>query len=477
MSRTRVCGRISWGVRIGATAFGLVVLFVHTAGPPALAQQTSRDTTAIANRTAVASGDRAGEVLVTVSFAKDVAPILQKNCQQCHQPGAIGPMPLTTYEEVRPWARAIKQRVVQREMPPYRYDDDVGIQNLKYDLRLSEVEIQTIARWVDNGAPFGNPADLPPPLTFPDPTKWAFADQFGPPDLVVRTKPFTLPAEGQDVWWRPVVPTGLTKDRCIKAISVKPSLKGRGAAHHANSDLIVFDEKSGQYVERERISEYALGKVGEMVPPDACRTLPANSLIRWDVHYYPIDTELKDDVIEMGFWLYPEDHQAKYQQDLKNYTLLMKGSELEIPPHGTAMTQGFHSFKTPVRIDSFQPHGHFRLVAKTLEIFYPDTGKLEMVSSISNWTNTWHTSHIYEDDVAPLLPKGAVLVITGYYDNTTANRQNPDPDQWVGLGSRTADEMSHAWIAVTHLDDEGYARLVAEREKRKKTETQNNKNP
>ena len=127
------------------------------------------------------------------------------------------------------------------------------------------------------------------------------------------------------------------------------------------------------------------------------------------------------------------------------------------------MTQGFHSFKTPVRIDSFQPHGHFRLVAKTLEIFYPETGKLEMISSVSNWTNSWHTSHIYEDDAAPLVPKGAVLVITGYYDNTPANKQNPDPDQWVGLGSRTADEMSHAWIAVTHLDDEGYARLVAER--------------
>ena len=142
----------------------------------------------------------------------------------------------------------------------------------------------------------------------------------------------------------------------------------------------------------------------------------------------------------------------------------MKGGDLEIAPNGTAMTQGFHSFKTPVRIDSFQPHGHFRLVGKTLEIFYPETGKLEMVSSVSNWTNSWHTSHIYEDDVAPLVPKGAVLVITGYYDNTAANKQNPDPDQWVGLGSRTADEMSHAWIAVTHLDDEGYERLVAERE-------------
>jgi hypothetical protein len=439
--------RSGFGRHVAAVVFFLV------AGPKVLAGQTGPE---------------------TVTFAKDIAPILQKSCQQCHQPGAIGPMSLTTFEQVRPWARAIKQKLLTGEMPPYRYDRDVGIQKLKYDLRLSEAEIRTVVRWVDEGAPRGDLADLPPPLTFPDPTKWAFADQFGPPDLIVRTKPFSLPARGQDVWWRPVVPTGLTKDRCIKAVSVKPSLKGRAAAHHANSELLVPDEKSGQYVENERLTEYALGKVGEIVPPDSCRTLPANSMVKWDVHYYPTGEELKDDVIELGLWLYPEDHQAKHKQDLKLYSLLMKGSELEIPPHGTVMTQGFHSFKTPVRIDSFQPHGHYRLVAKTLEIFYPDTGKLEMVSSISNWTNSWHTSHIFEEDVAPLVPKGAVLVITGYYDNTRSNRQNPDPDQWVGLGSRTADEMSHAWIAVTHLDDETYTRLVAERESRKKATTPSN---
>ena len=142
----------------------------------------------------------------------------------------------------------------------------------------------------------------------------------------------------------------------------------------------------------------------------------------------------------------------------------MKGGELEIPPHGTAMTQGFHTFKTPVRIDSFQPHGHARLVGMTAEIFYPDTGRLEMVSSISNWTNAWHTSHVYEDDAAPLLPVGAMLVLTGYYDNTAKNKGNPDPDQWVGGGSRTSDEMSHAWITVTHLDDEGYKQILADRE-------------
>jgi len=443
----------SLGTRIIAFAGLAVALFLQTSGRPTLAQQARPETPA-------------------VTYAKDIAPILQRNCQQCHQPGAVGPMPLTTYDEVRPWARSIKQKVVLGEMPPYRYDRGIGIQNLKYDLRLVDAEIQTISRWVDAGAPAGNPADLPPARSFPDPNKWEFADQFGPPDLIIRSKPFTLEAKGQDVWWRPVVPTGATQNRCIKAIAVKPSVKGRAAAHHANTDLVVFDENAGEYVQGERFTEYAMGKVGETVPPDACRTLPANSLVRWDIHYYPIGQKLENDVVEMGVWLYPEGHRAPYWQDLKLYSLLMKGGELEIPPNGTAVTQGFHSFQEPVRIDSFQPHGHFRLVGKTLEIFYPETGKLELISSISNWTNSWHTSHIYGDDAAPLVPKGAALVITGYYDNTTANKQNPDPNQWVGIGSRTADEMSHAWIAVTHLDEKGYQKLVAEREQRKKTVAQ-----
>jgi hypothetical protein len=429
----------------------IAVLFAFAGASSAAAQQSSSN---------------------AVTFTKDVAPILQKSCQQCHMPGAIGPMPLTSYEEVRPWARAIKTKVVGGEMPPYRYDRTVGIQKLTDDLRLSEAEIDLISRWVDAGAPRGNPADMPPPAKFPDPNEWVFASEFGQPDLIIKTKPFTLEAQGQDKWWRPIVPTGVTEDRCIKAVAVRPSLKGRAAAHHANSELLEIDEKTGLYTETDRLSEYALGKRGEIVPADTCRTLPANSMVRWDVHYYPTGELLENDVIEMGVWLYPKDHQGKYKQDLRQYSLLMKGAHLEIPPHGTLVTQGFHSFKTPVRIDSFQPHGHFRLVGKTLEVFYPDTGRLEMVSSVSNWTNSWHTSHIYDPDVAPLLPKGAVLIVTGYYDNTAANRQNPDPDQWVGPGSRTADEMSHAWIAVTHLDEEGYAKLVAEREARKKAQTQ-----
>ena len=412
----------------------------------------------------------------TPTFAKDIAPIFQRSCQSCHRPNSVAPMSFMTYQEVRPWARSIKNRVVLGEMPPYRYDRHVGIQDLKDDLRLSESEIETIARWVDEGVPLGDLADLPSPLSFPDLNEWSYEDDFGPPDLVIKTKPYTVEAEGSDVWWRPIVPSGLTEDRCLKAVAVRTAAEGRGVAHHANSQLLDFDEETNEWVEVERLSEYALGKVGEVVPEDACRLLPADSMVKWDIHYYPNGERVENDVIEMGVWFYPKGHQerAKNKQDLKLYSLLMKGAELELQPHGTAMTQGFHSFETPVRIDSFQPHGHFRLVAKTLEIFDPKTGNREMGSSVSDWTNDWHTSHIYADDAAPLVPAGSVLVITGYYDNTVANRQNPDPNQWVGGGSRSADEMSHAWIAVTHLDDESYEQQVAEREAKEAAKRANN---
>jgi hypothetical protein len=102
--------------------------------------------------------------------------------------------------------------------------------------------------------------------------------------------------------------------------------------------------------------------------------------------------------------------------------------------------------------------------AASLEIYYPSTGRTEQISQISNWSATWHHSHLYQDDVAPLVPTGAVLVIKQWYDNTANNPNNPDPDFWVVAGSRTADEMTHAWIAITHLDDAGYAEIVAQRE-------------
>jgi hypothetical protein len=347
-------------------------------------------------------------------------------------------------------------------MPPYHYDTDVGIQELKHDKRLSEEEIATIAAWVDQGTPLGNPADLPPPVQWPDATEWRLAETYGQPDIVVKSDPYTVPAFGQDRWWQPVVPTGITEDRCIRAIETKPSVAGRAVAHHANSSFRI-DQGDGSNGGGGRLSEYALGKLGEIIPEDACRLAPANSSVAWDIHYYPNGEDVIDDQVSVGIWLYPEDFDkdSLYRQTLSLYDL--DGGDFDIPPHGTLMTQGFHTFDHPVRIDSFQPHGHLRMVGKRLEILDTTTGRKTLVSQISNWNPGWHLSHVYEDDVAPLVPAGHALIITAWYDNTENNPFNPDPDQWVGVGDRTTDEMSHAWIAVTHLDQEGFDRMVAER--------------
>jgi mono/diheme cytochrome c family protein len=401
------------------------------------------------------ASNQAGE---EVTFARDVAPILQQNCQVCHQPGAIGPMSLITYQDARRWSQRIKNLVEQREMPPYQYDTDYGVQDLKYDPRMSEQDIETLSQWVESGMLEGDPADMPPAPVWPDPTEFRLAERFGPPDVIVRSEPYDVPAVGQDRWWQPVVPTGITEDRCIRAIETKPSVEGRAVAHHANSSFRVEDGRGG------RLSEYALGKIGEIIPDGACRLAPANSQVSWDIHYWPNGVDVEDDQVEIGIWLHPADYEGEYRQSLSLYRL-QGGRGYDIPPHGTLMTRGIHQWDTPVRIDSWQPHGHTRLVAMRIEVLR-ENGRIEPVSMVSNWSALWHHSHIYDDDVAPLLDVGDKIILTGWYDNTENNRYNPDPDQWVGIGDRTADEMSHAWIAVTHLDEEGYERVVAEREQR-----------
>jgi len=230
--------------------------------------------------------------------------------------------------------------------------------------------------------------------------------------------------------------------------------------HHANSYFRVNGQQSAQ------LSEFAIGKIGEIIPEDACRTAPANSQVSWDIHYWPNGIDIPDATVEIGIWFYPKEREVEtYRQDLTLYYLNggVGGRGYDIAPHGTLMTQGFRSFNHPVRIDSFQPHGHTRMVAMSLQILRK-TGRLEMVSMVSNWSALWHHSHIYQDHVSPLLDVGDQLVLTAWYDNTENNRYNPDPDQWVSIGDRTADEMSHAWLAVTHLDQEGYEKILAERQ-------------
>jgi hypothetical protein len=353
-------------------------------------------------------------------------------------------------------------------MPPYAYDHGIGIQDLEGDWRLEQSEIDAVVAWVNQGAPLGDPDRPLPPLDLPDPEAWNFERQFGAPTVIIPSTPVDIPANGNDLWHKHIVASGITEDRCIRALQVKPRGAAKSVVHHANSNIMTDDGRQGM------LTEYAMGKWGEIVPEGVCRTIPAGAEIRWDIHMFPgglgamaPGTIIKDNVVEIGMWLYSaeESKELKYKQDLALYRLGDQ-DDIVIPPNGFLMTQGFHSFDHPVRLDSFQPHGHLRMNAASLEIFYPETGRTEQISQVSKWSATWHHSHLYDQDVAPLIPAGAVIVLKQWYDNTAENPNNPDPDMWVMGGSRTGDEMTHAWLAITHLDDEGFDKLVAERKER-----------
>jgi hypothetical protein len=199
-----------------------------------------------------------------VTFTKDVAPILQRSCVACHRPGEMAPMSLMTYEDVRPWARAVKTRVVAREMPPWHIDRNIGIQKFKDDPSLSDAEIQLIARWVDAGAPQGNPADMPPPRSFARTGEW----QIGEPDLIIKFPPYPVPASGPDLFGNLYADIPIDEDRYIQAIQTRSATQeSHKVVHHALSYSVATPEgEEAAMNEGQFLVEYASGKNAEVYP-------------------------------------------------------------------------------------------------------------------------------------------------------------------------------------------------------------------
>ena len=404
------------------------------------------------------------------TFTKDVAPIFQAKCEACHRPGSIAPMSLVTFQESRPWARSIKSRVETRQMPPWHLDKTVGIQDFKNDRSLTDDELATVVAWVDGGSPMGNPADMPAPVQWPDASKWNFAEIFdGPPDLVISSKPFTMPAVANDAWWKPVVPTGLTEDRWVRAIEMRPgTVDGRRIVHHSIARLLQeeddplaqgnADDQDNPFNNAGTFMEWAVGKQGEIMRPGSGKLIKADSQIIWDIHYSAAGEEITDHV-ELGLYFYPKDQEPEHRQVLH----IMGTGGVDIPPNTVAVTEGFFPMRAAGRVESFQPHMHLRGKAMAMEAIYPD-GKREILSHVGDFNFNWHNTYVYTDEAAPLLPKGTMLKITAWHDNTQANRANPDPNVWVGYGDRTVDEMAHAWVNVTYLDEEDFEDEVAKRD-------------
>jgi len=399
------------------------------------------------------------------NYAKDVAPILQRACQQCHNPEGIGPMPLMTYEQVKPFAALIKDRTGKRIMPPWHLDPYVGIQGFKNENYLTDQEIALVANWVDQGAPEGNPADLPAPISIPSGAEWQLGNTLGPPDVIIKSSPYDVIANGQDQWWTPNVKfEGLDNERWLRAAEFKPSYPlGKKVVHHGHAVLIPEGERR-----QVALARYGVGKSWELFAEGTGMRVPANGTIAWNLHYFPVGAEGNDDVVEVGLWFYPEDvvpeletvGEAMFRVDGLNG--MARGQDIVIPPHGYQVLTGTHVLESPAVVHSYRPHMHMRGKVMTMEAIFPD-GRKEVISQVDKYNHNWQIAYLYEDDVKPLLPTGTVLQFTSVFDNTANNPINPDPEQWVVFGRRGIDEMSHAWVGITYLNEEQYATAVNER--------------
>src|SRR5438094_7124248 len=446
---------------------------------------------------AIAAPGFAADNARPVTFSKDVAPILQAKCQECHQPNSIAPMSLITYQDVRPWARSIKERVSQRQMPPWHIDKTVGVQKFKNDMSLSDEQIEKIIAWVDQGAPQGDPKDMPAPKPLVTDNEWkAVRDGYGPPDLVVKSPEYTMAAEHQDVWWRPASDLPITEPKWVRLVEIRPSsLKARRIVHHSIAHLVLKDDPDavnrgvatgggrggggGGGVDpddivnsRPNLMEWAIGKGYDLYRPGTGKLLVPGESLTWDQHIHAVGEEITGGS-EIGLWFYKKGEEPKKRSYLVAFTGIDRSKSLDIRPNSMAMTEGFSVLKENALIENFQPHFHLRGKAMQVEAILPD-GSRQVISYVGNFNFNWMTNYIYDDEAAPLLPKGTVIHVSAWYDNTRANKNNPDPDQWVGYGDRTVDEMAHAWMNVVFFNDDEYKALQAERKAKTAKPTNDN---
>ena len=217
--------------------------------------------------------------------------------------------------------------------------------------------------------------------------------------------------------------------------------------------------------------EWAIGKGYDLYRADTGKLMKPGEKISWDEHMHAVGEEIAVGS-ELGIWLYPKGPGAEAPQ-LPDWIHGHRCTRrmLDIPPNSLAQTEGFTVLKENTLLENFQPHFHLRGKAMQVEAILPD-GSRQVVSYVDRFNFNWMTNYIYADDAAPAFPKGTVIHVTAWHDNTKANKNNPDPDQWVGYGDRTVDEMAHAWMNVVYLSDSEYQQWLSEH-KAKGAPTQN----
>ena len=421
------------------------------------------------------AGGQSATGQASITFTKDVAPIFQNNCQVCHRPGSMAPMSLLTYEEARPWARSIKQKVLAREMPPWFIDKNVGVQHFSNDRSLTDDEIATILTWVDAGAPQGNPADMPPPRRVPDADTW----QIGKPDLIVALpKDILVAARAPDQWPDILVDARLTEDRYIQGVQIIPT-KGFPVIHHIRTSIVEptdanrgsgrLDATDGSLEVGEQgvfLNEYAIGKQGDVFPEGSGRLIKAGTKINFQLHLHATGKEDTPTNVALGLKFYPAGYVPKHVIT----STTVSAPQVDLRPHtDNIRSDGYLMLAKAARLLSFQPHMHNRGKAECLEAIYP-TGRVETLSC-AKFRFNWHINYVYNDDAAPLLPAGTMLHSIMWHDNTAKNPFNPDPDAQITYGQRTIDEMGSAWLSWYYMSDEDFKKETEARRARRTTLT------
>ncbi len=439
--------------------------------------------TSVASATALlivaitASGRTAGQAPAAAAaptYSRDVAPILYKNCTGCHRPGEIGPMSLLTYKDARPWARSIGNRVAAGTMPPWHADPAIG--EFVNDRRLSQTEKETIAGWVAAGAPEGDPNDRPEPPHYTE--GWTI----GQPDVVLSMQEdYPIPATGTIAYQYFEVPTNFTEDRWIQAYEVRPS--NRSVVHHVivyvrppaqprppapaspagpagPRPVPVFEFAKGMDIPAGQtggprlppdqrkpvgpddhpaprvlgptIGGYVPGTAGRVYPAGTATRIPAGSTLIFQIHYTTTGRPTTDRT-SLGLVL------AKTRPSTElRVTALINGA-LHIPagasnyPVDAEMT-----INRDITIWSMLPHTHVRGKSWRYDVTFPD-GRTQTILAVPKYDFDWQTDYVFKEPLK--LPKGTRLHAVAWYDNSAANRSNPDPTRDVWWGDQTWEEM------------------------------------
>jgi hypothetical protein len=392
-------------------------------------------------------------------------------------------MSLVTYDEVRPYARSIKQRTglgpKAGVMPPWYVEKNIGIQKFQNDPSLTDAEIAMIAQWADSGAPRGNPADMPPPRQFADRAAWAI----GTPDLIIKSQEVVVKANAPD-WWGeiPSIPTGLTEDRYVAAVEIKEindvdahasdgraTVGGRfvfhhmiwrtqvlGAARTADAETNPVAAVSGDDTTGWPVHE--VGRDPDFFDSRAARLLRAGSSVVSDsVHLHSNGRDTKAH-LEIGFKFQPKGYTPAFRRAVFG---LGNGVDIDIKAmEGNQQLHAYTVLQQHTKITSFEPHLHAPGARMCLEAIW---GYNIQTLNCVGYDHNWVRGYDYDDDYAPLLPKGTILHIIGFMDNSPANKNVPDPRNWQGSGNRSVANMFIDLGNRVALNDEQFQEEMAKR--------------